>query len=416
MLFGEVFAIIADMTLAVAKSKFRLLAPIVPSVLVAAHIYFFAGFSVGIVQSQSASLLPDLIAKNFRYTRLDDQMFFIIQFDFGNVGQAKVEGLIKVKTTNLTTGRVLRETTYSGFSPEGWSSEIILSKIGDEIVLGKNNIEVSIDPDNTINEADEVDNVKQWEFNSDISASDIPSILSVGGGSNFFKVGEKGTLGVDAQSSKTPLSYSVDWGDGTFENYSQSPNFTRVFCKAGVYKVTFSAIAPGGLSSSRTMQLTIGPSEAQLVTSIDRALISRLKGMILLQVQSYGEAWYLDPLSKQRYYLANGWAAYEALRKFGLGISNADLNKIPPASPSTQADMPVTYYDQALVSRLLGRILLQTESRGEAWYLNPRDSKRYYLANGEAAYQIMRSLSLGVTTSNLHKIPVGELEKNACES
>ena len=57
-----------------------------------------------------------------------------------------------------------------------------------------------------------------------------------------------------------------------------------------------------------------------------------------------------------------------------------------------------------------GKILLQVESRGEAWYLNPSDGKRYYMKDGEQAYQIMRFLSLGITNTDLRKIAVGEFE------
>ena len=64
----------------------------------------------------------------------------------------------------------------------------------------------------------------------------------------------------------------------------------------------------------------------------------------------------------------------------------------------------------SLASRIKGRIVLQVESRGEAWYIHPVDGKRYYLANGDAAYQIMRFLSLGITNDDLRKITVGDLQ------
>jgi len=41
--------------------------------------------------------------------------------------------------------------------------------------------------------------------------------------------------------------------------------------------------------------------------------------------------------------------------------------------------------------------------------VSPVDGKRYYMADGEAAYQIMRFLSLGITNVDIRKIPVGEL-------
>ncbi|MEK7583792.1 MAG: hypothetical protein AAB490_00980, partial [Patescibacteria group bacterium] len=63
--------------------------------------------------------------------------------------------------------------------------------------------------------------------------------------------------------------------------------------------------------------------------------------------------------------------------------------------------------DSALVNRLKGTILLQVQSRGEAWYIHPADGKRYYMKDGDAAYQIMRFLSLGITNTDLRRIAVG---------
>jgi hypothetical protein len=186
------------------------------------------------------------------------------------------------------------------------------------------------------------------------------------------------------------------------------------------------------------------------VTSVASAetLAERLKGTILLQVEANGEAWYIDPVTLQRSYLKDGAVAYSALREFGLGIKNSDLNKIPvgvesrfadtdtdgdglsnqleeglKTDPDTDGDAILDgwevlhantnplgsgslVYDTALINRLKGRILLQVESHGESWYLNPKDGKRYYMKDGDAAYQIMRFLSLGITNANLALIPV----------
>ncbi|MBI4778966.1 hypothetical protein HY797_00745 [Candidatus Falkowbacteria bacterium] len=45
-----------------------------------------------------------------------------------------------------------------------------------------------------------------------------------------------------------------------------------------------------------------------------------------------------------------------------------------------------------LSDRLRGRILLQTESKGEAWYVNPVNKKRLYLGRTADAFAIMRNL------------------------
>lgn len=172
-------------------------------------------------------------------------------------------------------------------------------------------------------------------------------------------------------------------------------------------------------------------------------------GRILLQVESKGEAWYVSPITKDRFYLPNGAAAYSALEKFGLGITNNDISKIPVGIESRFEDTDTdhdglsdkleesigtnflemdtdgdnftdlqeilagynplsagaTQIDTNLANRLKGQIVLQVESRGEAWYINPVDAKRYYMKDGDAAYQIMKYLSLGITNSDLETIP-----------
>ncbi|MDD3005633.1 hypothetical protein [Flavobacterium sp.] len=73
-------------------------------------------------------------------------------------------------------------------------------------------------------------------------------------------------------------------------------------------------------------------------------------------------------------------------------------------------------YDQKLTERMKGKILLQVESHGEAWYVNPKDGKRYYMKDGDSALQIMRKFGDGIKTSDLEKIEVGIVEINNTNS
>ncbi|MBD3281380.1 hypothetical protein GF391_01400, partial [Candidatus Uhrbacteria bacterium] len=56
--------------------------------------------------------------------------------------------------------------------------------------------------------------------------------------------------------------------------------------------------------------------------------------------------------------------------------------------------------------RLAGKILLKVEDQGKAFYVNPSDLSLHYLANGADAYQLMRDLGLGVKNTDLDQIPV----------
>ena len=123
----------------------------------------------------------------------------------------------------------------------------------------------------------------------------------------------------------------------------------------------------------------------------------RLKGEVLIQVENKGEAWYVYPGNLQRYYLGRPKDAFEIMKKLGLGISNNDLKKVPIAGGIVTGDWN-------LRKRLSGMILLQTEGKGEAWYVYPGNLQRYYLGRPQDAFEIMKKLGLGITNNDLKKI------------
>ncbi len=129
-------------------------------------------------------------------------------------------------------------------------------------------------------------------------------------------------------------------------------------------------------------------------SAINSQLVNKLKGYILLQVQTLGAAWYLNPVTLKRYYLKDGPTAYEMLRTFGLGVSESDYSKIAAGNVSVRA-------------RLQGRIILRAQSHGEAYYISPKDLSVTYLKDGDAAYQAMRNLSLGISDIDIASVPIG---------
>jgi len=135
--------------------------------------------------------------------------------------------------------------------------------------------------------------------------------------------------------------------------------------------------------------------------TVDKNLQNRLKGYILLQVESKGEAWYINPTDGKRYYMKDGATAYQMMRNFGLGISNANLSKMPKENEKNNYP--------SFVNKQKGKILLQVEAHGEAWYVNPKTGYRHYMKDGNAAYSLMRYYSLGISNKDLEKIPEGSL-------
>ena len=65
-----------------------------------------------------------------------------------------------------------------------------------------------------------------------------------------------------------------------------------------------------------------------------------------------------------------------------------------------------------LANRLSGRIVINVEKDGEAWYIYPENNRRYYLGRPDDAFNIMRELGLGISESNFEKISqAGESEE-----
>lgn len=69
-----------------------------------------------------------------------------------------------------------------------------------------------------------------------------------------------------------------------------------------------------------------------------------------------------------------------------------------------------------LSNQLVGRILLQVESKGEAWYISPSNYMRYYMGRPADAFQLMRQFGRGISNSNLQKIPLGLSSINGNDS
>src|SRR3989339_1393840 len=174
-------------------------------------------------------------------------------------------------------------------------------------------------------------------------------------------------------------------------------------------------------------------------------LSQKLSGYILLQVEQNGEAWYVSPEDRMRYFLGRPADAFDLMRRQGLGITNVNLEKIPigiRGTAETDGDGLGDSFEEAIGTdkykkdsdsdgfddlhevqngynflgegaapidmefskNAIGKIFLQVENKGEAWYVNPRDNKRYFLGRPADAFQIMRDLGLGISNFDLDEI------------
>jgi hypothetical protein len=138
---------------------------------------------------------------------------------------------------------------------------------------------------------------------------------------------------------------------------------------------------------------------------VDYVLVNKMKGRMLLQVQSVGEIWYVSPVTGKRYQ-ATKTNALPLFRSLALGISNANLAKIP------LYNAPTTKANWTFRAGVKGRLLLAVDDYGRVWYVHPDYLWRREVTK-ENIMTLFRAYSLGITNANLAKIPIGNV--NASE-
>jgi hypothetical protein len=219
----------------------------------------------------------------------------------------------------------------------------------------------------------------------------------------------------------------------------------------GIYRGDISFIAAGDPSSGVTInlgavfhiELTVtGPVAAAREFSLAReaGIWEKYRGQIIDAAPGY---YYIHTAKPIAYALTDEAAVISTAAVTGLGITNRWLKLIPvglinaearPDSdrdgltdatedalatdrwrPDTdddghpdRAEIEAGYdplgngmikFDPALADRLAGRIIMQVESRGEAWYVNPADQKRYFLGDKENIITILSVLAQTISPS-----------------
>ena len=99
--------------------------------------------------------------------------------------------------------------------------------------------------------------------------------------------------------------------------------------------------------------------------------------------QEYGTPFYAVAGKAQKVNLAVGASSLlKSGQTFRLSV---------PAAANNQGS------SAAAVSGVKGRILLQVEDKGQAWYVYPGDNQRYFLGRPADAFEVMRRLGLGIS-------------------
>ncbi len=111
-------------------------------------------------------------------------------------------------------------------------------------------------------------------------------------------------------------------------------------------------------------------------------------GYIFLQVESKGEAYYYHPVDGKGYYLGRPADAFRIMRELSLGATHHFIHN-------------TTYWPE----HVIGRILLDVEDMGKAYYIYPKNLKKYYLGKPDDAFKVMRELGLGISNHDLGYLP-----------
>ncbi|MFZ5364063.1 MAG: SH3 domain-containing protein [Patescibacteria group bacterium] len=143
--------------------------------------------------------------------------------------------------------------------------------------------------------------------------------------------------------------------------------------------------------TSKALTNTSGTTSGTSGNSASAAGLAKYIGYIFLAVEKHGEAYYYYPVNKKGYYLGRPADAFSVMRTLGLGATHEFIHN-------------TTYFP----SHVVGRILLDVESHGEAYYIYPKDRKKYYLGRPDDAFRIMRELGLGISNTNLTALPLAE--------
>lgn len=174
-------------------------------------------------------------------------------------------------------------------------------------------------------------------------------------------------------------------------------------------------------------------------------LYNHLRGRIIITPQNNGETYYISATEKKLYYLGDYSQALKVMQGLGTGANSETLKRVGTGYgrlngyDSDKDGLPDDfesligtnigtfntdgdrYSDKIEIdnnynpnkgdgkkmlmsNNLKGRIFLQVDRKGEAWYMNPLDEKKYLLKTQDDMSNLINKFALGISNYDLGRL------------
>jgi hypothetical protein len=186
-------------------------------------------------------------------------------------------------------------------------------------------------------------------------------------------------------SGSSPMS---SWGTGELDNWGN-----QIICSIENFSPEQTEKRRGEALTmkNRIKDLISQEKEESFLNRVKRMLLEkRLSGQILLQVEEKGEAWYINPDDNRRYFLGRPTDMFNVMKKFGLGATHQYISQT-----------------KTFPARLAGKILIDVEDLGKAYFIDPITLKKYYLACPSHSFYVVRRLGLGISNADINLLKSG---------
>ena len=135
--------------------------------------------------------------------------------------------------------------------------------------------------------------------------------------------------------------------------------------------------------------------EKGLTQTLDLGLAEKLKGKILLQVESNGEAWYVDPIDLKRYYLGSPKNTFTLVKNKSKLLSGEEI-------------FDYLFFKRVFPKELAGRFVTNEDEIKEHYYILPESLLAIEIRSPNEAFRLLKDQGLGVSNIKLRQIDVGQ--------